>query len=250
MKLRSPAIAFASLTLLLFASPSRLAAAQSDALAMADCEQDNVASDAIRACTGLILNGHLDSAGKAHVYALRARSWLTEDDPAAAAADFSAVLALDPGNVPALTGRAGARTLQGKNDEAIADWTLLIAIEPANDAYYRKRGASYLAAGLQREALADYQKSLELNPRAIDAYIGRAFVYESLRQRDEALAEFEKAAAAEPNYLPIYWERAEMADRWGERDLAIKNYEIVLKINGIYAHARKALDRLGIHTPP
>ena len=41
-----------------------------------------------------------------------------------------------------------------------------------------------------------------------------------------------------------------MAERWGEKPLAIKSYEMVLKINAIYAHARKALVRLGVDTPP
>jgi len=61
---------------------------------------------------------------------------------------------------------------------------------------------------------------------------------------------FDEAVAIAPQYLPTFWERAQMADRWGERDLAIQNYNTVLKINGVYAHARKALERLGIATPP
>ena len=217
---------------------------------MADCEQDDSSPRAVRACSVVLNNQKLDAATLAKVHNLRGRAWIMEEDFQAAIDDYSTTLKLAPGNVVALAGRAKANTLQGLHKAAAADWSSLIALEPKNDAYHRDRGFSQLAAGQANEAMTDFDTSLSLNPQGVDAYIGRASVYDSLKQREQALKEFERGIAVKPDYLPLFWERAQMAERWGERPLAIKSYEAVLKINAIYAHARKALVRLGVDTPP
>ena len=217
---------------------------------MQACAQDDVASFAIRACTAMITSAKLKTKDLGRLYTWRGKAWLTEDDPAAAAADYTSALEIDPLNFNALKHRALAYTKLGEHAKAIEDWSRLITDQPSNDEYYRYRGTSRLAAARPGDALADFDKSLEINSGGIDAYIGRAAVYDSLGDQAKARIEFERAIAANPNYLAIYWERAVMAERWGKPDLAIKYYETVLKINGVYSHARKALRRLGIEHPP
>jgi len=214
-----------------------------------ECEQDNVASFSIRACTILLSGDSLDDAERARIHKLRGRSWLTEDDPGQAALDYSRALKLQPGDEEALRGRVRAYDLQERFDLAAQDWSTLIKTHPKDDALYRSRGASYLGAKRFDEALADYGRSLELNPKALDAYIGRARVHDALGERDKATEQLQLAIAIDSNYLPAFWERARMADRWGEREVAIDNYITVLKINGQYAHARKYLERLGVYSP-
>ncbi len=219
---------------------------------MADCEQDDSSPRAVRACSS-VLNGaasNLDPATRARVYQLRGRAWIMEEEFHAAIEDYSSALELEPNSIVALAGRAKANTLQGLHKASAADWGSLIALNPKNDEYLRNRGSSLLAAGLHSEALAQFDASLQLNPQGVEAYIGRASVYDAMHQRDQALKEFDRGIAIKPDYLPLYWERAQMAERWGEKPLAIKSYEMVLKINGVYAHARKALVRLGVETPP
>ncbi len=220
-----------------------------------DCAQDDVASFAIRACTALIMSEKFNTPdfsieNRARIYAWRGKAWMTEDDPAAAAADFSSALTIDPRGISVLKNRALAYTKLGEHTKAAEDWSRVIADQSKNDQYYRSRGTSLLAAGRHAEALADFDKSLEINSSGVDAYIGRAAVYDSLGDQTQAKQEFDHAIALNPGYLSIYWERAVMAERWGEQKLAIKDYEMVLKINGVYSHARKALRRLGIEHPP
>ncbi len=214
------------------------------------CAQDDVASFAIRACTALITSAKFSTKDLGRIYTWRGKAWLTEDDPEAAAADYTRALEIDPLNVTALRDRALAYTMLGEHAKAVEDWSRLITDQPANDQYYRSRGSGRLAAGQHDEALADFDKSIELSPSAVDAYIGRASVFDALKQRGLAEKEFKKAIAISPQYLPLFWARAEMSERWGEQHLAIKDYTMVLKINGVYASARKALVRLGIQTPP
>ncbi len=220
-----------------------------------ECAQDDVASFAIPACTALIKSSTFNTAAfsiqdRARIFGWRGKAWMTEDDPAAAVADYTRALELDPANLATRKDRALAFTKLGQHAEAAEDWTKLLAAQPESDQFYRSRGTSLLAAGRHSEALADFDKSLEINPSGIDAYIGRAAVYDSLGDQTQARREFERAIAVEPGHLAIYWERAVMAERWGEQKSAIKDYETVLKINGVYSHARKALRRLGIEHPP
>lgn len=230
--------------------PSAAIAQEAAEQRMKACEQDDVASLSIRACTILLAAGDLDTATRVKVHTLRARSWMTEDDPGEAAADYTQALKLDEGNEPALQGRVRAYDRLGKYDLAVADWTALIARNPKQDQLYRGRGASFRGAKLFGEALADFNRSLAMNPAGLDAYIGRAMVYEVMGDRAKALKEFDLAIAADPKYLPIFWERAQMADRWGEKETAIANYIAVLRMNSHFANARKHLERLGVWQPP
>ena len=217
---------------------------------MQNCEQEDSSPIAVRACSVVLSAPGLSASETVRVYTRRGRAWIMEEEPAAAEEDFTHVLAVEPKNAEALQGRASALTAQGKHAAAVEDWTRMIDLYPAHDEYYRNRGASLLAAGKYDEALADYSQSLKINPKGVDAYIGRASVYEAMKDRDKTSKEFELAIAVEPNFLPIYWARAQTAERWGEKDVAIQNYVQVLRINGVYAHARKALVRLGVDTPP
>ena len=220
-----------------------------------ECAQDDVASFAIRACTALINSTKFNTLefsieDRARIFAWRGKAWMTEGDPADAVADYTRAIELDPANVATLKDRALAYTKLGEHAKAVEDWTGLLTRQPDNDQFYRFRGTSLLAAGRHGDALADFDKSLEINSGGIDAYLGRAAVYDSLGDQAKARREFERAIAVKPGYLAIYWERAVMAERWGEQNSAIKDYEMVLKINGVYSHARKALRRLGIEHPP
>ena len=232
-------------TALLTASPTL--SQQTD---MQNCEQEDSSPIAVRACSAVLSAPGLSASETVRVYTRRGRAWMMEEEPAAAEEDFSHVLAVEPKNAEALQGRASALTAQAKHAAAIEDWTRIIDLYPAHDEYYRNRGASWLAAGKHDEALADYAQSLKINPKGVEAYIGRASVYEAMEDREKTLKEFELAIAVQPDFLPIYWARAQTAERWGEKEIAIQNYVQVLRINGVYAHARKALVRLGVETPP
>jgi len=240
-----------SATVIVQAADIQAARAQgtTQAPSIADCEQDNVASLSVRACTYFLSNTDITPEERLRILNLRGRSWLTEDDPESAAEDFTNALKIEPANVYALKGRVKAYDLLGQYDQAVQDWTTLIALFPQDDKLLRQRGASYLGAQNYSLALTDYSKSLQLNPKGLDAYIGRAQVYDAMGERDKALKEFETGIAVDDKYLLLFWERARMVDRWGEKQMAIADYITVLKINGHWANARKHLERLGVYSP-
>ena len=113
------------------------------------------------------------------------------------------------------------------------------------------RAASLLAAGSKDAALEAYDKVIEANPKSIKAYIGRGNVYAAAGDRDKALAEFAAAEKIDPDDTAPHLARAEAAETWGDKQLAIENYLFVVKNNTRSAGpSRKALQRLGVDTPP
>ena len=99
--------------------------------------------------------------------------------------------------------------------------------------------------------MADYGKIFEINPESLKAHLGRANVFVTLNDREKALAEFARAQAIDPKNLAPYIARAEAAERWGDTKMAIENYLVVVRNNTRSAGPyRKALQRLGVDTPP
>jgi tetratricopeptide (TPR) repeat protein len=82
-----------------------------------------------------------------------------------AIADFEKVISLDPQEMYAYRGRAGAYSLTNRMSQAIADYTTAIKMKPNNADSYYLRGSAYDLMGKKAEAIADMRKSLSLNPK-------------------------------------------------------------------------------------
>ena len=215
-----------------------------------DCEQIDSAPLVVRACSALMAEASLDPMAKGRVFTMRGIAWLKEEEPAAAISDFTRAINLDAGNINAIKGRAKAYTLLGNHDLAAADWASIIGKKPNDEEAYRNKAAAHLAAGRSGQALADYSKAIEIDPKSVEAYIGRAGVYEHLNEREKSMGEFSAALQIDPAYIPTYLARAEAAERWGDHKLAIDSYVTLLKYNGVFWQARKALQRLGVSNQP
>ncbi len=213
------------------------------------CNEPNLTGDLLRQCAALTASPDVPSAERGRVFTLRGMSWLREEEPGAAAAEFTRALAIDPQNIAALTGRAHAYTKLKDYAQSIADWTRVIAATPQKDEAYHARAASYLSQGKTDAALADYDRAIAIDPKNPESFIGRALVFEQLNDRPNVLAEFNKAVAVAPDYAPIYLARAEIADKWGDKYMAIENYTQLLKYEDTHYNARKALNRLGVDWP-
>ena len=229
-----------------------LAAAGTAAIAdtKRDCEQIDSAPLVVRACSALMAEAKLDPMAKGRVFTMRGVAWLKEEEPAAAVSDFTRAINLDAGNINAIKGRARAYTLLGSHDLAAADWASIIGKKPNDEEAYRYRAAAHLAAGKSGQAMADFTMAIEIDPKSVEAYIGRAGVYEHLNEREKSMGEFSAALQIDPAYVPTYIARAEAAERWGDNKLAIDSYVTLLKYNGVFWQARKALQRLGVSNQP
>jgi len=231
-----------------------LSADPARAVELGGCLEARDSPGALRACTALIDASGLGDADKARALTRRGLAWLAEDEPSEAVADFSRALKIDPSDAEALTGRARARTVLGDHANAAEDWAAVITLDAdaaVKETHMLGRAASLLAAGSKDAALEAYDKVIEANPKSIKAYIGRGNVYAAAGDRDKALAEFAAAEKIDPDDTAPHLARAEAAETWGDKQLAIENYLFVVKNNTRSAGpSRKALQRLGVDTPP
>lgn len=236
-----------------FASCAWANPAAAQAVAIDACTQADSSSTALRECTTLLKAFDLSDQDRIALHMKRGQAWLSEEEPGEAASDFTRVLAIDPDHEQALILRARANTALGKHQLAVADWTAVIAksAETFKEGDYLERASSWLAAGDTGAALKDYDEVLKANPKSIKACLGRAKVFEALNDREKALAEFARAQAIDPQDITPYIARAEAAERWGDTKMAIENYSFVVQNNTRSAGPyRKALQRLGVDTPP
>lgn len=214
-----------------------------------ECEQTNVATLSLRACSALLEAPSLSDQDRARYLARRGAAWLTEEDPEQAIADFTRALALVPANGETLKGRARAYKQLGKHELAAADFSAEIGqspVTPETEPLYFEYAESLFAAGKSDAALAVYDKILIATPASIKARIGRARVFASREDRDKALAEFDAALKVDARESSVIFARAEAAESWGDTASAIADYRKFIDLNnrkGWVAH--QALRRLG-----
>lgn len=211
-------------------------------------------ADAIRECTALSQSDGLSNQDNIALHLRRGQAWLDDEDPAEAVKDFTLVLEIDGHNEQARVLRARANTALGQHGAASSDWSALIETTQSDamkEQGHLMRAASWLAAGNFEAALADYDAVLAANAKSVKACLGRANVFVARNDREKALQEFARAMAIDPNDTTPYIARAEAAERWGDTKSAIEDYKVVVQNNTRSAGPyRKALQRLGVDTPP
>lgn len=223
---------------------------QTEAATLADCEQDNSARLALRACSALLRGADLLPDVSKRIYAARGRAWLREEEPDSAVEDFTKALEIEAANIAVLEARARAYTQLDDHLAAAGDWSAIIAAEPAEEAPYLKRAESLLAAGDTAAALADYDRLLGINAKNVAARIGRGNAFVARGEKDKAYREFDLAEADAPQSWQVFNARGRAADNWGDTTLAIENYTKTLRLNTVNWDARRALRRMGVMNIP
>jgi tetratricopeptide (TPR) repeat protein len=147
------------------------------------------------------------SLRRALAYAQRAEQTGSNDDIDRAIADLAEGLRLDPNYAAqryALQMRAGLRFHRGDYDAAAADYTALLGLEPNWTAGYSYRGIVFAAKGEPDRAIADFTEAIRLDPNAAAIYNNRALSYLQAGKLAEALADADHAVALEPNDAASY----------------------------------------------
>jgi tetratricopeptide (TPR) repeat protein len=140
-------------------------------------------------------------------------------DRAEAEADFTAVLALDPGSADAWTGRGILREVAGRYDEALADYEQALKLAPSAQAW-RNRADVHLALGHLEQAEADYSEAIGLDAQLIDAYVGRAKARSGQSDQQLAIRDYDTAIELDPDRASLYLNRADILAAQNDLDLA------------------------------
>jgi tetratricopeptide (TPR) repeat protein len=129
----------------------------------------------------------------------RAYATLHRDDEALA--DFDMALQSDPGNLPALLGRASADYGRKRLTAALEDYSRIIEADPHSAVAYFKRGNIHLDLKEFDFAFADYSESLKLDPNQPVVLVNRSIAAARLGRRSEAANDQRQALALDPAIL-------------------------------------------------
>ena len=153
---------------------------------------------AIAGCTGLIAAGQLTGAALADVYLNRGIAQRKSGKNAAAVADYSMVIKLQPERHDAYNGRCFARALMGRLKQALVDCNKALSLLPSDPYTLDTRGFVNLKLGLTAAAIADYDGELAQDQKFAESYFGRGVA--KLRQGDKTggSADFAEARKLDP----------------------------------------------------
>ena len=148
-------------------------------------------------------------------------------DHAAAIAEYTRVLELDPNHALAHTQRGDVHYRQKAYDDALADYDAAIALEPANATFYYDRAFAYGQSGNYPAAIEDFSQAIALNhytgAELAAVYGHRAYNYIQLEAYTSALADYDAALALDVENDIFYDFRATTHFRLGNDDLAVRD---------------------------
>jgi len=165
----------------------------------------------------------------AMAYYNRGNAYTAQGNYAAAFADYSKAIEVDPKYKEAYLNRGNAYTAQGNYAAAIADYSKAIEIDPKYAMAYYNRGRTYFDQGNYTAAIADYSKAIEIDPKFKEAYFNRGVSYGAQGNSAAAIADYSKAIEIDPNYQRAYTGRGNAYADWKKFDLAILDYQKALK---------------------
>jgi len=180
-----------------------------------------------------LLAGHLARTGK----------------PEEAAAEFQAILAGDPRNLPARIEMARAdvalhRYLDGANQLHAA-----LALDPHNVEAEELLGDIALTTGDYGRAAAEFQQLLGFASRDYEAHFGLGLVAVRRGRRDEAAEHFHAALAANPRSAEAHYQLGLILESQKEKDQAIREFATALQLDPQSQDARRELAKVTSPSP-
>jgi tetratricopeptide (TPR) repeat protein len=140
-------------------------------------------------------------------YMNRAYSYLSSGDAVRAAADATKAIALDPKKTFAYTVRALAEERQGKWDAAVADFTVAIGQTNGDAQAYFNRGLAYYTKGDLDHAIGDFSQAFGKDSTRADALVYRGMARRLKGDLDGAIADHAEALQADPRSAAAYFNR-------------------------------------------
>ncbi len=160
----------------------------------------------------------------------RAVAYTAKDDFAAAVADYTSAIKLNPNDSSPWFNRGVVLHKLGKTAEGIQDLTEAIKLEPRDANSPLNRGLLYLAIGLNDRALDDFNSALKINPNLLEGYINRGYAYHLRADYDRAIEDFTRTIAISPKGALAYSNRGNSHGKKGELDSALNDLDEALRL--------------------
>lgn len=145
-------------------------------------------------------------------------------------ARYNRVLARDPDDAWALTGRGLAYNARGRYEEALADFNRAIELDPSRSSAFSGRGDTYSFLGRYQDALHDFNRAVRLDADDYFAVRGRADVYRSMEHYQEALADYDRAIILNPDDTGGFSGRGLTYNLLGQYEEALADFTRVVEL--------------------
>jgi choline-sulfatase len=175
-----------------------------------------------------LLAGHLARIGKAEE----------------AAAEFQAILADDPHNLPAYVELARTdvglhRYLDGANQLNAA-----LKLDPHNVEAEELLGDIWLTVGQSGRAASEFRRLLAFAPNDYEAHFGLGLLAARRHNDAEAATHFRAALAANPHSAEAHYQLGLALESQNQKPEAAREFQAALAIKPQFREARRALDKL------
>jgi len=175
-----------------------------------------------------LLAGHLARIGKA-------------DE---AAAEFQAIIADDPRNLPARVELARADVALRRYLDGAHQLQAALALNPHNVEAEELLGDIWLAMGALDRAAAEFRQLLTYAPQDYEAHMGLGLLAARLGQASEAAQDFRAALVANPLSAEAHYQLGLILELHDQKPEAVREFHAALQINPQYTAARAELAKL------
>jgi tetratricopeptide (TPR) repeat protein len=164
--------------------------------------------------------------------------------PSAAGAYFDRALALEPDNLEAILGRAGAYRFAREPHKAEELLNAGLKLYPNEALLWAERARLYRDAGFLLQALADLDTAKKLDDRSYWISMDRGMTLVDLNRKQPALEEFTHAQGLNPEHFLSYVYSAGIKDETGDYAGAIEDYKTLVRLRPDYYFGQEGLGML------
>ncbi|MGA2986622.1 MAG: sulfatase-like hydrolase/transferase [Terriglobia bacterium] len=175
-----------------------------------------------------LLAGHLARIGKA----------------GEAAAEFQAILADDPCNLPAYIELARSDVGLHRYLDGASKLKAALALDPHNIEAEELLGDIWLAVGDLGRAAAEFHQLLTFAPQDYEAHFGLGLIAARGGQASEASGHFRAALAANPHSAEAHYQLGFILETQNQKEEAVREFQAAIQIEPQYRDARRELAKL------
>ncbi len=169
---------------------------------------------------------------------------LEDKQPAAALAEYQALLAANPGYMPALIKMGDIYTAAGDNAGRLRTYGAVAAIAANTAQEHFWRAQALTALNRQAEALDEARVAVDRDPTLWQAHLLLAGLYRDTQQDDQANAEYGAVLQAQPDNVEALYEVGKLEARHGNTDAARAHWMQVAKLQPDHPEVHFALGKL------
>src|SRR5579871_2378151 len=179
---------------------------------------------------------------------LQGRTFIGENDFAAATAVYQDALALDPDCCEAYEGLATCAYLSNDYEHAIKHYTKLTLLRPMESRFYTNLGAIHNRIGEHMKACDYLRKAIQRNKRCAESFYNLGIAQRKLKQNSMAVSAYKEAIKINPMMAEAYQNLANVYVDMGNLQMAVANFKKALEIRPDFEKAivglQKAEDQL------